>query len=80
MSIRGGILYINGEKKENTGSESICSYCHKAYGCKAFRDDYKLTVNYFGAPAEVLFKNLLMISQILQCPINEFDYKPYKKL
>jgi len=75
MSIRNGTLYVKGEAVENTGSASICGYCKKAYGCKAFQDDYKLTVNYYGAPAEVTFKNLHMTGQIMQCPINEFQYK-----
>jgi len=73
--IRNGTLWIDGKQVENTGSTSICAYCKKAYNCKAFQDNYKLTVNHFGAPAEVTFKALHQISQICACPIGEFEYK-----
>jgi hypothetical protein len=75
MSIRTGTLYVDGKAVENTGSESICAYCRKAYDCKAFQDGFTLTVSYYGAPAQVKFKDLHMTGQIMGCPIGEFEYK-----
>jgi hypothetical protein len=75
MSILNGVLWVDGEQVEHIGSESICSHCKKLYNCRAFEDDYKLTVDFYGAPAQICFKELFRVSQILGCPTREFEYK-----
>jgi hypothetical protein len=76
LSIINGELRQNGEHLRWVGSESICYWCRKRYTCRAFEDDY--TVDYPVHPlvsGKVVFSQLYMISQILKCPIDQFEYR-----
>jgi len=76
MSIRAGTLYVDGSGVENTGSIGICYYCKKdSSKCGAFDEDSITTVSYHGVPAVVKWRDIMRVSQILECPIGEFDYK-----
>jgi hypothetical protein len=56
------------------GSESVCYWCKKNGECRLYVEDPELSVGGFS----IRFTQLLRISSLQGCPINEFDPETHK--